>query len=94
MKQIPTEQEFIEYGVNQLPDVDPESVRLKYQAWLINDWKTGKNKPIKNWKSTLTNTLIHLPKRKFVTSQLDKQLQAHEQAKLMLDGISQIQDRT
>jgi hypothetical protein len=33
---------------------------------LVNDWctnKDGKQRKIKNWKSTLTNTITYLPKQ-------------------------------
>jgi predicted transcriptional regulator len=62
---IPTIEEFVEYGLNQLPEVSVEALRLKYHSWSSNDWCVsigGKNRQIKNWKSTLNNTLPYLPK--------------------------------
>lgn len=41
-----------------------KSVELKYLAWKENGWKTGKEKKIKNWKSTLLNTIQYLEKEK------------------------------
>lgn len=36
------------------------SLRAKYEAWSDNDWKDGHNKPIKNWKSKIKNTIPFL----------------------------------
>ena len=62
---IPTIEEFVEYGLNQLPEVSVEALRLKYHSWSSNEWCVsiqGKNREIKNWRSTLNNTLPYLPK--------------------------------
>lgn len=56
-KEIPALEVFYEYAKANKPNVSEEQVRLKYQAWVENGWQTGKGKPIKNWKSTLLNTL-------------------------------------
>lgn len=40
--------------------LDPKDVRAKYESWKVNGWKTGNDRPIKNWKSTLLNTLKYL----------------------------------
>ena len=60
---IPSIEEFIDYAVSNVSDINTEEVRLKYQSWKVNNWCTnvkGKEKPIKNWKSTLLNTLPFL----------------------------------
>ena len=60
---IPSCEEFIAYAVSNVSDINTEEVRLKYQSWKVNNWCTnvkGKEKPIKNWKSTLLNTLPFL----------------------------------
>ena len=59
---IPTEEVFIAYAIEQVKDIKTEAVRLKYRAWVESDWHTGgdKPKPIKNWKTTLLNTLPHM----------------------------------
>jgi hypothetical protein len=31
--------------------------KLKYDSWVVNGWKDGNGKPIKNWKSKALNTL-------------------------------------
>jgi predicted transcriptional regulator len=75
-KKIPTIEDFVIYSLEQMPDVNVDFVRAKYNSWLVNDWctsKDGKNRPIKNWKSTLNNTLPYLPKQPQVELTLDQQ---------------------
>lgn len=65
----PSVEEFVIYGLEQMPDVNTEFLTAKYNSWVSNDWctsKDGKNRPIKNWKSTLNNTLPYLPKKVIV----------------------------
>ena len=60
---VPPLEEFIAYSVSKVPNIDKEQVRLKYESWLVNDWSTnskGKKTKIKNWKSTLLNTLPYI----------------------------------
>ena len=59
-KIIPTFEIFKSYALEQKKNIDLESLKMKYEAWKINDWKDGYNKPIKNWKSKLLNTIPHL----------------------------------
>lgn len=64
-KNIPTLDEFVAYGLVQLPDVSKDALRLKYHSWVSNDWCVsvgGKTRKIKNWKSSLNNTLPYLQK--------------------------------
>lgn len=61
---IPTREEFILFGVDKKPMVDREAVGLKYDAWKQNNWKNGNDKPIKNWKLSLINTLAYIPESK------------------------------
>jgi len=64
---IPSCEDFIAYAVSQISDINTEEVRLKYESWKVNNWCTnvkGKEKPIKNWKSTLLNTLPYLGRKK------------------------------
>ncbi|MEM6815289.1 MAG: hypothetical protein AAF600_13040 [Bacteroidota bacterium] len=62
----PTLEEFIEHGEDRLSIMgeDPKRYRKslisKYLAWSDNDWRTGNGRKIKNWKSTLSNTLPYL----------------------------------
>ena len=37
-------------------------VEAKYNSWLENKWKDGHNKPIKNWKTKLQNTMPYFKK--------------------------------
>lgn len=59
---IPDFLEFKEYAIEKKPNVCLESLKLKYESWKENKWQTGgeKSRKIKNWKSTLLNTLPHL----------------------------------
>jgi hypothetical protein len=59
---IPSFDEFKQYAIDNKPNVDVGSLKLKYESWKVNGWKTGgdKPRPIKNWKTTLLNTLDHL----------------------------------
>lgn len=64
---IPSCEEFIAYAVSNVSDINTEEVRLKYESWKVNNWCTnvkGKEKQIKNWKSTLLNTLPYLSRTK------------------------------
>lgn len=60
---IPNFDEFCNYAWSNEPKVTEQSLKLKYKSWIENNWHNGLNKPIKNWKSTLLNTLEHLPKQ-------------------------------
>lgn len=57
---IPTFEDFKKYAIEKKPKVDLESVKFKYESWKANDWKNGNDKKIKNWKSTLLNTLPYI----------------------------------
>jgi len=59
-KEVPAFEDFLSYALENKPDVNHESVKLKYKAWKENGWKDGKGQPVKNWKSKLLNTLPHL----------------------------------
>ena len=59
---IPKFEEFEKYALEKKPTVDKEALRLKYESWVESDWHTGGDKPrkIKNWKTTLSNTLPYM----------------------------------
>jgi hypothetical protein len=59
---IPEFSEFLSYAVSQVPNVIQQEVKLKYDSWVVNDWKDGNDKKIVNWKSKLNNTLPFLKK--------------------------------
>lgn len=46
--------------------LDLKKLELKYESWVENKWMTGgkNSRKIKNWKSTLLNTLPYLQKEK------------------------------
>lgn len=54
---IPAFIDFLNYAFKHRPNISESDLKLKYESWLANDWKNGNDKPIKNWKSTLLNTL-------------------------------------
>ncbi len=66
LSKIPPIEVFIAYANEQAHKVgltlDLVKVKLKYNSWVSNGWETGGDKPrkIKNWKSTVNNTLIYL----------------------------------
>lgn len=59
-KEIPTFKEFLEYAALNKPYVCEATLKLKYESWVVNDWKTGNDTQIKNWKKTLLNTLPYI----------------------------------
>ena len=59
-KDIPTREEFVNYGISKNKKVDPLHYGLKYDAWIENDWKDGLDNKIIRWKSKLNNTIIHM----------------------------------
>ena len=64
---IPEFNEFLEYAISQIPTVNKEDVRLKYESWKVNEWKDGNDKKIMNWKTKLNNTLPYIRKDEFKT---------------------------
>jgi hypothetical protein len=59
-KTIPSIDEFVAYALSLKSNVNAEQVKFKYNAWLVNNWQVnrkGKNVDIKNWKTTLSNTM-------------------------------------
>lgn len=62
---IPTFEEFQEYSQLHKPNVSLNDLKLKYEAWKEAGWKAGKElRPIKNWKTTILNTLKYLDDEK------------------------------
>lgn len=58
--QIPAWEEFFLYAAEKKPNVCETSLKLKYDSWVENDWFTGNGDKIKNWKTTLLNTLPYI----------------------------------
>ena len=70
VNEMPEYFDFESYAIDKCTelklDLDLIKLRLKYDSWKENDWATLGDKPrkIKNWKSTLNNSLIYLQKEK------------------------------
>jgi len=60
---IPDYLDFKLYAFSNSDNIDSDRLKLKYESWKVNNWKDGNNKPIKNWKSKLLNTLPYLTKK-------------------------------
>ena len=59
---IPVWDEFLTYGKEKEPAINISALKNKYDAWVENGWKNGNDKPIKNWKSALLQTLPYIEK--------------------------------
>lgn len=71
---IPAFDEFLEYALENKPNIDIEKVKFKYEAWKLNGWKKqngNKLQEIKNWKSTLLNTIPYLGETKYQGVSID-----------------------
>ena len=72
--EIPELKVFLDYcrGLKKIDFPALEfSIEAKYEAWKKNDWKNGFNRPIKNWKSSIKNTIPYLkPMKQRNTQQL------------------------
>ena len=61
-KQIPELSEFLAFAIQECLNINHDDVKHKYKSWILNEWKDGNDKPIKNWKTKLLNTIPHLRK--------------------------------
>jgi hypothetical protein len=63
----PSEKEFMVYIKSKITEQQYEKIRggliLRYQSWIVNDWKDGFGTPIKNWKNKGFNACIQLLKK-------------------------------
>ena len=62
-KTIPALEDFLAYGIFHKANVCPETLKLKYESWKVDNWsveRDGRKVKIQNWKKTLLNTLPHL----------------------------------
>ncbi len=57
---IPPYIDFLKYAVEKKPKLNPDTLKLKYDSWIENDWKDGNDNPIKNWKTKILNTLPYI----------------------------------
>jgi hypothetical protein len=62
----PTFEDFKIYALEKEPTVSLSALKNKYDAWEANDWRNGNDKPIKNWKSALLQTMPYIEKIKKV----------------------------
>jgi hypothetical protein len=61
-KEIPVYSEFFEY-VKTLSSYKIEldySIKVKYDLWVDNNWRDGKDSDILNWKNKIKNTLPYM----------------------------------
>ena len=70
---IPTYEDFKTYALSKQPDVSLEHLKHKYDAWVENGWKNGNDRPIKNWKTSLLQTLPYIPKQPTKVRNLDQE---------------------
>lgn len=65
-KVTPSYEEFSDFALQKSFELkinlDETKLKLKFSAWVENGWKDGHDKPIKNWKSKLLQTLNYLKK--------------------------------
>lgn len=59
---IPEFSEFLAYAKEKEPSIKESSLKNKYDAWIENGWKNGNDRKIKNWKSSLLQTMPYLEK--------------------------------
>lgn len=57
---IPPFEVFLSHAQSKIENICEQSVKLKYDSWVENEWRDGNDKQIKNWKSKLTNTVQFL----------------------------------
>jgi len=62
LNEIPTFEDFFIYAKEKEPSVKQSALKNKYDAWVVNNWRNGNDKPIKNWKSALLQTLPYIEK--------------------------------
>lgn len=83
---IPSFKDFKIYALEKSDklsyNIDLKKLELKYESWVENKWMTGgkNSRKIKNWKSTLLNTLPYLQKEKS-SAQKEKVLTLAEKMK-------------
>lgn len=75
-KGIPTEIEFVQYGLEKAQElgynVPERELKAKRAAWVANGWKNGNDKRIKNWPSNITNSLRFMDQEPKAQDQKEK----------------------
>ena len=59
---IPEFSEFLTYALKKEPLINQADLKLKYESWVVNEWRDGHGNKISNWKSKLLNTLPYIKK--------------------------------
>lgn len=62
-KELPTLEEFMIYAKSKCKNnywEKRDNLILKYESWVMNNWRDGYNKPIKNWKLKVINALQYV----------------------------------
>ena len=54
---IPEFSVFLSYAVEKEPLICESSLKRKYDAWVVNNWKDGNDRKITNWKTKLLKHL-------------------------------------
>jgi len=67
---IPAFNDFKEYALSKKPNVNIEALNLKYQSWVEGGWVNGNGRKIKNWKTSLLNTLPYIKEKKNKTFEI------------------------
>lgn len=62
--EVPTFEDFYTYAKSKEQLISQKHLKHKYDSWVENGWKDGNDKPIKNWKSKLNNTIPYIQKEK------------------------------
>ncbi len=88
---IPVWEEFKTYALSLKSDVDVDSLELKYKSWLENGWKNGNDKPIKNWKSAVLNTLPYIKTNNQVAGNLNRFKQKESFTQSVIDKTAQLE---
>lgn len=78
-KNIPEFFEFLIYAKEKEPCVLESALKNKYDAWIENNWRDGNDKPIKNWKSKLLQTMPYIEKEKNSAKKESEQIVAGRQ---------------
>lgn len=60
---IPTYQDFKTYALSKKPNVNLEALKFKYESWVEGGWVNGNGRKIKNWKTSLLNTLPYIKEK-------------------------------
>lgn len=76
---IPEFSEFKKYALEKNSEVNIEALKYKYDAWVVNGWKNGNGSKIKNWKSSLLNTLPYIQKLKQSQRQINSSFDGPEE---------------